>query len=274
MTTKASKHGLRAAAAERSKKHAQRTPLPPRPGQVEAAAELLEEWVNHNAETDRMEEEEAVGAPGADTRSPAKARAFADRAEAAGWTVAIGLVGGGATELTATRGAETMVQSWSGGVWQYDASFYGYGDRTTKPRNASGAAKLLERSPEDAAAEASKVAANKHFRKAEPKDLATRLEDARKSLPFSPDDADEIILGTLSGQALVWYNRLSRGTESAMVSRRGARMSVTPKGERVVTFCCPATGYRSCLVTAILKVGRGRVATTKGADVASVEVEG
>ena len=263
MTTKASKYGLRAAAAERSKKHSQRTPLPPRPGQVEAARISIDPGNTTGV---------AVAASYSDDRSGAKAEAFAERARQQGWNVSIEAVGG-ATELTAARGAETMVQAWANGVWSYDASFYGYGDRTTKPRNASGAAKLLERSPEDAAAEASKVASNKHFRKAEPKDLSTRLEDARKALPFSPEDADEIILGTLAGQALVWYNRLSRGTESAMVGRKGARMTVLADGQRVVTFCCPATGYRSCLVTAILKVGRGRVASTKGAEVASVEVD-
>lgn len=41
MTNTASKHGLRAAAQERSKKHAQRTPLPPRPGAIEDAREVI-----------------------------------------------------------------------------------------------------------------------------------------------------------------------------------------------------------------------------------------
>lgn len=40
MTTTASKHGLRAAATERRTKHAQRTPLPPRAGEVEEARQL------------------------------------------------------------------------------------------------------------------------------------------------------------------------------------------------------------------------------------------
>ena len=81
----------------------------------------------------------------------------------------------------------------------------------------------------------------------------------------------------LTGQALQWYNRISRGTESAMVGRKGPRMSLTPDGQRVVTFCCPATGYRSCLVSAILKVGRGRHRTKGQSDAQggldAVEVE-
>ena len=261
-TTTANKHGLRKAAAERRNRHAQKTPLPPRPGQVEGAREALEEA-----------QAALVDAAQSDDRSHSKAQAFAEKAVAAKWDVSLDASTHG-VELTATRGAETIVQAWSNGVWQYPASFYAYGDRNTKPRNASGASKLLVRSPEDAAAEAGKVASNRHFRKSEPKDITVKMEEAKRHLPFDPALApDEIILAALTGQALQWYNRLSRSTETAMVSRKGARMSLTPAGERVVTFCCPATGYRSCLVTAILKVGRGRRATTKGAEVETVEVD-
>lgn len=257
-TTVVGKGAGRPAAAARRRKHDQRTPLPPRPGVVEDAREA---------------QAALVDTAQSDTRSHSKAQAFAEKAVAAKWDVSLDASPHG-VELTATRGAETLVQAWSNGVWQYPASFYAFGDRTTKPRNASGASKLLVRTPEEAGAEASKVASNKHFRKSEPKDIATKMADAKRSLPFDPGlDTDEVVLTALTGQALVWYNRLSRGTESAMVSRKGARMSITPSGERVVTFCCPATGYRSCLVTAILKVGRGRRSTTKGQDVETVEVD-
>jgi hypothetical protein len=258
-TTTANKHGLRKAAQERTNRHAQRTPLPPKPGQVADAAELIAEWVTHG---DEIKAAESHGdAP--DVRSWGKAQEFARKAGEAKWEVALEPQGE-AVELTATRGAEVIVQAWTHGVWQYPSSFYAHGDRNTKPRNASGAAKLLTRSPEDAAAEAGKVASNKHFRKAEPKDITVKLEEAQRHLPFDPALApDELILATLTGQALQWYNRISRGTETAMVGRKGVRLTVTPDGERVVTFCCPATGYRSCLVTAILKVGRGR-RITKG----------
>jgi hypothetical protein len=258
-TTTANKHGLRKAAAERQNKHAQRTPLPPKAGVIEDAQEVIAAAAD-------------LAGDGPDARSWGKAQAFESKAVAAKWSVSLAAVGD-AVELTATRGAEMLVQAWRGGVWDYTLSYYAFGDRNTKPRNASGAAKLLTRSPEEAAQEASKVAANKHFRKAEPKDIGQKLADAKASLPFDPElSPDELVLSALAGQALVWYNRISRGTESALVGRKGARMGVTPDGQRFVTFCCPATGYRSCLVTAILKVGRGRVATNKGAEVASVEV--
>lgn len=263
MTTKANKFGLRKAAEERTNRHAQRTALPPRAGAIEDAREVIAAGA---------ELAESHGEP-TDPKSLGKAKAFADKAEAAGWTVAMGAVAGG-TEVTATRGAETIVQAWRGGVWEWPTSFYAHGDRNTKPRNASGAAKLLTRSEDDAAQEAGKVAANKHFRKSEPKDITVKLEEAQRRLPFDPALAtDAEITGTLAGQALVWYNRLSRGQESAIVGRKGVRLSVAPDGERIITFCCPATGYRSCRVSAILRVGRGRRATTKGQEVETIEVD-
>lgn len=268
MTTNANKHGLRKAATERRNRHAQRTPLPPKPGVVEAARRPIDD--RETAEGGGTHPSVAVDA--SDSRSQSKAQAFGEKAVAAKWEVSTAIVAG-AVELTATRGAETIVQAWRGGVWDYSVSFYAYGDRNTKPRNASGAAKLLVRSPEEAAAEAGKVAANKHFRKSEPKDITVKLENAKRSLPFDPElDADELIVGALAGQAVVWYNRLSRGTESAIVGRSGVRLTVLPDGQRVANFCCPATGYRSCLVTSILKVGRGRRATTKGSEQELVEV--
>lgn len=261
-TTTANKHGLRKAAQERTNRHAQRTPLPPRAGDVEAAREAIAEAASSNA-------------PASTGKSLGKAQAFAEKAREAKWQVSLEEQGDDGVELTATRGVETIVQAWSGGVWSYDTSFYGHGERNNKPRNASGAAKLLLRSEADAAADASKVASNKHFRKAEPKDIVVRLEEAQKRLPFNAEDADEIITGILAGQALTWWNSLSRGRESAMVSRRGARITRTPEGKRIVTFCCPVTGYRSCYVEAILKVGKGRSTVTKGSatESAAVEVE-
>lgn len=278
MTTKASKHGLRAAAAERSHKHAQRTPLPPKPGVVEGAREVIDSLTALQKEVvDSVlaQRTATVDAPAPGTKSLGKAEAFAEKARAAKWEVSTEVdPEHDAVELTATRNGETIVQAWSGGVWQYPSSFYGYGDRNTRPRNASGAVKLLERSPEDAQAEAGKVAANKHFRKAEPKDIGAKLEEAQRRLSFDPDlAADEIILAAVNGQALVWYNSLSRGQESALVSRKGARISVTADGKRVLTFCCPATGYRSCYVSSLLRVGKGRSSVTAGSATSGVTVE-
>ena len=259
MTTHVRKGAGRPAATARSNRHAQHTPLPPKPGVVEQTREVLA------AAASALESHgEAL-----DARSVGKARTFAEKAGELGWTV-LKEVRGGACEVTATRGAETIVQAWAGGVWEYDASVYAFGDRTTKPRNASGALKLLARSEPDAAAEANKVQTNRHFRRAEPQGIQEKLEKAQKHLPFDPELAtDEEVCGVLAGQAVVWYNRIGRSNESAIVGRKGAWITMLPDGQRVVNFCCPVTGFRACLVTALLKVGRGR---SVKAETASVEV--
>ena len=257
MTTKANKYGLRAAAKERTNRHAQRTPLPPRAGVIEAAREAVKEAAS-------------VDATATDGRSVGKAQAFASLAATSGWTVSTE-ARGEAVEITLTRGAETIVQAWLGGVWQYDASVYAYGDRTTKPRNASGAKRLLGRSEEEASTEMNKVLSNNSFRKREPTDLA----NSRPALPFDRGTAtDEEIMAAVAAHAIVWYNRISRGKESALVgAKESVRMTYLPTGERILNWCCPVTGFRSCLVESILQVGRGRNATTKGAEHAIVEVE-
>jgi hypothetical protein len=274
MTTNANKHGLRAAAKERSNRHAQRTPLPPRAGAVQDALDVIA-----YAKSAELAEAHASAKPGKangaavvavevrDSKSLGKAQTFSALAATAGWE-ATTEVRGDATEVTATRGAETIVQAWLSGVWQYDASVYAYGDRSTKPRNASGARKLLDRTEADASAEMAKVLSNNSFRKREPIDLAT----AKPRLPFDPELAtNEEVLAVLAGQAVVWYNRISRGKESALMGRERNRITVLEDGARVVNTCCPVTGFRSFLVTAILQVGRGRKIET--VDTATVTLE-
>jgi hypothetical protein len=241
MTTNANKHGLRAAAAERSRKHSQRTPLPPRAGVVEDAREVL---------ASVRPVESAQEAP--DARSHTKAQAFAELAVAAKWEALLE-VRGDAVEVTARRGAETIVQAWAGGLWQYDASVYAFADRNTKPRNASGAAKLLTRSENDAAMEMNKVATNKHFRKREPQDLAPI------ALPLDPElltdaEAEKFF----RGQTVKWYNRISRGVEAAMVGRHSPVHITRWEDETIINFCCPVSGFRSFRLSGVLALSGAR----------------
>jgi hypothetical protein len=271
MTTNANKFGLRKAAAERTRKHAQRTPLPPRPGQIEAAREAHAEVQAQKALEQHLGRSKAGGSPtmaveATDTKSLGKAKAFHEKAVAAKWDVSLELRGD-VLELTATRGPETIVQGWRGGVWQYDVSVYAFADRTTKPRNASGAAKLLERAQSEAAAEANKVASNNSFRKREPKDLAPIV------LPLDPDlltDAEAAKF--FKGQTVRWYNRLSRSTETAMVSRNSTVRVTRWEGETTVSFCCPVTGFRAFHLSAALAVGRGKIVSTEAAAIELEEV--
>ena len=244
-TTNASKFGLRKAAEERRNRHAQRTPLPPKPGVIEAARMAVET---------------------SDAKSLGKAQTFTEKAVAAGWKAET-TVRGEAVEVTATRGPETIVEAWRNGVWQYDASVYAFADRTTKPRNASGAAKLLERAEGDAAAEATKVAANNSFRRKTPTDLAPIV------LPLDPELlTDEEAAKFFRGQTVRWFNRLSRSTETAMVSRQSTVRVTRWEGETTVSFCCPVTGFRAFHLSAVLAVGRGKSGVTAGSQTATVEL--
>lgn len=257
MTTNVNKFGLRKAASERTNRHAQRTALPPRPERIADAKQTI---------SDAGAIVESLA------RSQSKAKSLAEIVQAAGWSAAIQVEDDRVT-LVATRGeAESIHQAWVNGVWQYEASTYSFADRTTKPRNASGARKLLARSIEDAAAEMSKVAANKSFRKREPADRVP----AR--LPFDPALASDIeILNALSGKAVQWYNRLSRGSESAIAGPADRLRLTEYEGERIVHLCCPVTGFRSFRVSAIEKIGRGSRRTrgesqaAGGADAVTVE---
>lgn len=253
MTKTVTKGTNRPAAAARTNRHAQRTPLPPKPGVVEAAREVL-------AEAAQM----AVAAP--DRKSQEKAKAFAERAAAAKWNTVLDESDRG-VEATVTRGPEQIVQAWVNGVWQYDASIYAFADRTTKPRNAAGAARLLERSAEDAAAEMAKVETNKSFRRREPSDIKPMV------LPFEIATAtDSEVSKFMRGQTVKWYNRFRRVPETAMVGRNTKIYLTYYHGDPIVNWCCPVTGFRSCRLDAILGMGRGRLLSAETSEIELEEV--
>lgn len=249
MTTNASKFGLRKAALEKTNRHAQRTALPPKAGTVQAARDVLAS----------VPAESAV--EGSDTKTLGKAHAFAAKAVAAKWQASLASRGD-AVEVTATRGAEVIVQSWRDGVWVYEASVYAFADRTTKPRNASGALRLLDRSPADAEKETAKVNANQAFRRREVKELKTIV------LPLDPELlTDEEAAKYFRGRTIRWYNRMSRNAETAMVSRNSQVHVTRHDGEVTVWFCCPVSGFRAFHLSAVLAVGQGRLASAETGEI-------
>jgi hypothetical protein len=253
MTTKANKFGLRKAAEERTNRHAQRTPLPPRRGVVEAAREVITS-IDPGKTT-------GVAVEGSDAKTLGKAHAFAAKAVAAKWEASLASRGD-AIEVTATRGPETIVQAWRGGVWMWEASVYAFADRTTKPRNASGALKLLGRPATEAASETAKVTANNSFRKRTPTDLAPIV------LPLDPDLlTDEEAAKYFRGRTVRWYNRLSRNAETAMVSRNSTVRVTRWEDEVTVSFCCPISGFRAFHLSAVLAVGQGRLASAETGEI-------
>lgn len=238
MTTNANKFGLRAAAQERSNRHAQRTPLPPRPEQTADLTELVEEAGEILA---------SVG------KSQRKAAQFKEFAEANGWEIALQPTDADLVEMIATRGPETIHQAWVGGVWQYDASTYTIADRTTKPRNASGAKKLMTRSQSEAEEELGKVASNTFFKRRSPEETATRR---KARLPFTLEDDDETIMAALNGRKVRWLNRLSNSTEEAFVTKGGKHIRMVWVGEeRVFQFCeSGGTGFRAFRLSDVQRV--------------------
>lgn len=243
MTTTANKHGLRKAASERSNRHAQRTPLPPRAGVVEAAK-----------------------APVDLPAHVAKAKAFADFCRQYGWEVKTSLIGDLA-EVQARRGTEAIHQAWENGVYHPASATYTVGDRTVLTRNVAAAKRYAERTPEDATKELERVASNRAFRRRE-------TTPAKMRLPFDPSTAtDREVIDALAGKGVAWHNRFRQSPETAQTPRDPRRMRIEEQnGERVVLFCCPVTGFRAFRLSALTRVGRAKH-PTKGQQLAEVTVE-
>jgi hypothetical protein len=260
----------RPAAAARTKKHAQRTPLPPKPGKVEDAQEVIAEAkaTRTQAKTAKTSERPSEGASRAqiegslDPKSGPKALAFVDRANQSGWDT---LVEGNGTvvSVTATRGEESVEIRWDAGVYQTWAT-YVCGDRSIKLRNASHALKQMALSPAEADASNSKVATNKALRGPRRERGEEETPMTRKPLPFALDASEGDIRRAVMGRRIVWRNRITKTAESGRVPKYAdsehamlARIVVKDhptNGERVLTWPAVGEGFRSCRLSDILAV--------------------
>lgn len=241
MTTTASKHGLKQAATERRTRHAQKTPLPPRERVIAEEAGLVQ------------------ATPDGEGKSSAKARAFSEEISKGGWSCSPEFVSPEHVSLTAKRGKETIFIEWVHGVYQNTAA-YTIADRTIKMRNASQAKQYAARTPEQGQEELEKVSSNRFFRKREtPEDQLVR-----RPLPFDPATAMEPeILASLAGRRVTWHNRFREVSETAIFPQDPRRVHFTEfADERIINFCCPATGFRSFRLSALLQVSRGSSAVT------------
>lgn len=239
MTTNANKYGLRAAAAERSNRHAQRTPLPPRPGDIADAQEAV------------AEAKEILSGNG---KSERKAAAIAALAVGLGWTAVASASDADPDrwELVATRDSEVIHQAWVNGVWQYEASTYTIGDRGTRPRNAAGTKKLLERSAADAQSELQKVASNTFFKRR----VTTDAPSVRRTkLPFEMTDDPDVIMSALQGKRVKWLNRQSGSPEEASITGTRHNRLAQVGEERIFQFCeHRGQGFRAFRLSDILRV--------------------
>lgn len=250
-TTTVRKGSGRAAATERTNRHAQRTALPPKPGVVEAAREPIAKAPRKRAAKAPSEPVAAPEAP-APTDTHTKAHKHATAFSEAGWKTEV-QTSGDYAELVAVRGTETIHQAWISGVYQPDAASYTIGDRTVKTRNVAEAIRWGKRSVADAEAEFAKVGANKSFVKRAP---AEAPKAAR--LPFDlATVAEPELVNALAGAKIRWMNRLSNEEETGVVYPDVRRIHVKEQhGHRVVLFLCMNVGYRAFRLDSLLSVGK------------------
>jgi len=244
-TTTASKYGLRAAATEKRNKHAQRTPLPPRSGEIEGAREAL------------RVAQEITGEP----RSAGKAAAFVAYVEGHGWEATAKPFEGGVVEVTAKRGNETIWISWTNGAMTVNPMpTYGVDEWTIKLRNASAARQQAALPPEEGAKRKEKVATNKAFK-------PRALKPKTVKLPFDIVEAtDAEIADALAGTTVEWDNRLSERSETAYLPEDPRRIEIVftdDPAARLVKVCCRQNGYRAFRLSNLTSVS-GATLFTKG----------
>lgn len=249
----------RPAAAAKRRTHAQRTPLPPRKGQVKAAQEAVQEASkpapSSRAPRKAQKPRAATRAGGKSsppqTKSASKAVVYADKVGKLGWSVETDHHGA-VSEVTATRGQETIWVSWQDGKLVNKSgapmATYALGSRTVVVRNASEALKLAARDANAAAA------AQPQARSMRPK--ADR-SDAPVRLPFDPKAAlDEDVITALLGTQVQWRNSLSDGIETAWMPGTARELEIQDgsDGDRTIKFCCRSGMYRAFRLSALVRV--------------------
>lgn len=259
MTVTAPKGPRRAAHAAKTSRHAQRTPLPPKPGHVEEVREVLASVAATGSARKTQPKVPASAPDTGGSKSGQKAAAVIEALKPHGWDVLLAPAPGhdaseDVMELTARRGTEVLWISWTAGKMTLDPMpTYTIEDRTIKLKNASAVKIYGARPAEVGAKELDKVRSNRAFVK-----RPTQPRKAR--LPFDPALAtDEEVISLLSGSVVSWQNRRTQGTEVAYVNdrARSARfISLTEKnGDRLFSFVCPQTGFRAFYLSALVRVG-------------------
>lgn len=209
----------------------------------------------------------ATGAPqkrAGMTKSDEKAYAYVSKIEELGWTTSVERhVPEGITEVTARRGDEILWISWThGAMTNVPKPSYTVADRTVQIRNASECLKYAARARAEADQELEKVRTNRFFRR-------RPQEPKRSNLPFDPESAsDRDIIDAIAGKTVHWHNSLTQGTEIAIMNLDPRRIEIEMSardGERIVKFCCPHTGYRAFRLSALTKIGGGRMHSKKKA---------
>lgn len=256
MTTNVPKGAGRGAALAKKSKHAQRTPLPPRPDAVAEARTAVAE---------------------ATAPSVVKATDFAGAAKALGWETAVWWEGDH-SKVLAERGSEGIQIEWVGGVFQPESCNYRRGDgNAVRLRNAAAAKARMAVTAEEAEKEASRV---RKFRTERAPGTPRPASAPRRALPEGWETMlDGDVLSAVQGRKIAWVNRVSGleeedfvrvvesvrvkqtfsttttvETKAALPSLAAPKIHEGPSG-RVLHFL-GAFGFRCVLVSQIVRVRR------------------
>jgi hypothetical protein len=179
-----------------------------------------------------------------------KAEAFADEASALGWKTELTRKGDKATVVAVLDDKELSI-AWRGSACLNEVTFTEDG-HTRKLRNAAAARRKLAEEAEETPAAKGKQSAQsmkpkppKTKKKKEPKPKPEPFKSTpkpRTSMPFDPETAsDEEILKAVQGRKITWYNRISRGYDSARVmnqpNQKQLKIQINQRNERCLTWC-------------------------------------
>lgn len=192
-----------------------------------------------------------------------KAEALAAWAETVGWTATLEVHG---TEemVMCEREPERVIVNFSDNKLNLGLMpTHEYGSRVVKLRNVSAAKKVMETSPEDAAA-AVPAAGPRRERTAR-----GRLETAegdegaavlRRRVPWAEGEEpdDETLIKAVIGKRIVWMNRVAGTYEEATVmpkeKQKQLKVIVAPNGKRVLQWASVEGGFRSVYIEMIWQV--------------------
>lgn len=289
----ANKHGLRAAAKERSAKHAQRTPLPPRAGQVQDARDAIAEAEAtlgpalrklmrkaEKADRDPTAKEIAkayakdraaeaasvvVEAPAGSRAPGVKAAAFIAEATRLGWDTDVKTTGDRVPvdTVTATRGDEAITIEWQADVFMPGCLYVRPDGTSSKLRNASHAKQVMGSPPPTP----EQLAARRAVRER----IGGQKRMPVRSLPFNPDlMTDEELGERLLGCKIVWVNRISQLEESDIIPP-STRVRVDEGASGRQVHFNSLLGARTVRVSGIIHIAGGmkRPVRTRKAEKAS-----
>lgn len=285
MTTTVAKGANRPAAAARSAKAAQRTPLPAKgatqaPGKTNTTAAVIKDELakpaakraprrtkrpTYSAEDAmsaqakvgeaeaRKATEQAKAKPQVERTTPhQKAAALVQYAQEHGWTAGAekGEQAGDLVTFKAVREGEQVTLHWITGGTR--PGTHTNGGRQVQAMNAATVRRIIDASPEAAA----QVRAAYASGSGRAKRAAVRIATAAP-LPFDVDTAteDEIVAAVMN-RTVTWTNGISGSSEAAVVTGKGKNApKVTGEGNaRALTFWAKGEGSRSVRLLSLVSV--------------------